>query len=67
MRISIYMGKINLNPGLYNIHLSIQDDCREVLVRHLNFRTLKIKGDFFGQAPVQINADWDVRQIDNNT
>jgi len=64
MKISMDLGPINLNPGVYNLHMGIQaESAGEVLVRHLNFKTLKVKDDFFGQAPVQIKADWKVQTI----
>jgi lipopolysaccharide transport system ATP-binding protein len=65
MRISISLGAINLNPGVYTLSMGIQaENIGEVLVRHINFRTLKVKGHFFGQAPVQMNGAWAVQEID---
>lgn len=65
MRISIDLGPINLNPGVYNLSMGIQaENVGEVLIRHINFKTLNVKGHFFGQAPVQIKGGWKMNEIE---
>ena len=64
MKIRLDLGAINLNPGLYNLAMGIQaENVGEVLIRHFNFKTLKVKGDFFGHAPTQFNGSWSFKEI----
>jgi lipopolysaccharide transport system ATP-binding protein len=65
MRISIALGSINLNPGMYPLTMGVWgDNSGEVLARLSNFKTLQVKGNFFGHAPTQINGSWSTQEID---
>jgi len=63
-RISLHLGAVNLNPGIYNLTLGIlADNVGEVLERRVNFNTIIVKGNFFGNAPIQINGSWAAHEI----
>jgi len=58
--ISINLGTINLNPGVYSIHLTITSERRrEILVRYHNIKFFTVKGKHVGFAPVQIKGKWE--------
>ena len=59
--ISLTMGKINLNPGIYTIEITITAENRgEVLSKHQNIKTFRVNGEHIGFAPVQFLGDWQV-------
>jgi lipopolysaccharide transport system ATP-binding protein len=59
--VSLTLGKINLNPGIYTIEITITAENRgEVLSKHQNIKTFRVNGEHIGFAPVQILGDWRV-------
>ncbi len=57
--ISIDLGRINLNPGIYSINLTItSENRREILVRYDNIKFFSVNGSHVGFAPVQIKGKW---------
>jgi lipopolysaccharide transport system ATP-binding protein len=66
LRVTVNVGKVNFNPGIYSLSLSIyaENDVAsnvsfgEILCKHHNCNTFRVKGNFFGWAPVQIVGDW---------
>ncbi len=63
MIVSINLGKINLNPGYYSFSMGVQaEEFGEILIRHVSFANIKILGDFYGYAPIQIAGQWDINE-----
>jgi len=61
--ITVNLGGMNLNPGLYYLSVSILEGYGdEVLMRHIYFKSFKVIGNFLGYAPMQINGKWSVNQ-----
>jgi homopolymeric O-antigen transport system ATP-binding protein len=59
--VTVNLGSMNLNPGLYYLSASILEGYRdEVLMRHMYFKSFKVTGGFLGYAPVQINGKWSI-------
>jgi lipopolysaccharide transport system ATP-binding protein len=57
--ISIDLGIVNLNPGIYSIHLTITSEKRkEILVRYHNIKFFTVVGRHVGFAPIQIKGKW---------
>lgn len=53
------LGPLHLNPGLYFLSLAVLDEAGgEVLLRSDNFAKLRVAGEYFGHAPVQIAGRW---------
>lgn len=58
-KVQVKLGALHLNPGLYFLSLSITDEVAgDILLRSDNFAKLRVTGEFFGHAPVQIVGDW---------
>ena len=34
----------------------------EVLIRHINFKTIRVTGDFYGYAPIQVDGKWVIKE-----
>jgi lipopolysaccharide transport system ATP-binding protein len=63
MKVTLNLGKINLNPGVYALSLAIQSEAvGEVLIKHYNFKKFRVVGNFFGYAPVQIFGNWMIQR-----
>ena len=63
MQIAVNLGEINLNPGIYSLTVSVnRENMGEVLCRYDNIRKLKVIGNFFGYAPIQLLGSWHVTQ-----
>lgn len=64
LRISIGLGKISLNPGIYDIEVTVtKDNFGEVLYKHRGLRRIKIKGERVGYAPLQLAGEWNVQRM----
>ncbi len=59
MRIVVNINSLSLNPGIYSVNVGIQaDKLGEILIRHINCKTIRVTGDFCGFAPVQLQGAW---------
>jgi len=58
---SLTINKINLNPGIYTIEITITTENRgEVLAKYQNIKNFRVKGTHVGFAPVLLRGDWKV-------
>lgn len=58
-RLRVDLGPLQLNPGLYFLSLTVADESRgETLLRYDNFAKLRVAGEYFGHAPVQLPGSW---------
>jgi lipopolysaccharide transport system ATP-binding protein len=61
------LGKIILNPGIYSLTITIHAENTiasltspgEVLCKYHNCKKFKVKGEFFGWAPIQLVGEWE--------
>lgn len=61
MKIILHLGKLNFNPGIYSITMSINsENLGEVLCRYDNVKRFNLVGDFYGYAPIQIVGNWKI-------
>jgi len=62
-RISVCMGPLHLNPGVYAVSVNIRrEQGGEVLGKYSNCLTFHVTGRRTGYSPVQLPAKWDVRE-----
>ncbi len=68
MTVSLDLGRINFNPGLYSLVVSIASgNFQETLIKQHNVKQFKVEGDFYGYASIQIDAKWSVVEQEINT
>lgn len=62
MRVHLNLGKINLNPGVYSLAMSINsENIGEVLFKCYNFKKFKVVAEFCGYAPIIIPGNWSIK------
>ena len=62
MTVSLNLGKINFNPGLYSLVLSVASgNFQETLIKQHNVKQFKVEGNFYGYASIQIDSQWQVK------
>lgn len=68
LHIIIKVPKINFNPGVYSLTISIMDEYRrEILAIYDDIKELRVVGDFIGFTPVQMVGEWYIERELRNT
>lgn len=61
MKVVLNLGKLNFNPGIYSIAITINsENLGEVLCRYDNIKKFRVVGQQYGYAPVLIEGEWKV-------
>lgn len=61
IKVVVDLDKINLNPGIYSLTLSIQtEEMGKVLLKYYNFKKFKVVGNYFSHAPFILVGSWQV-------
>ena len=59
LSVSVNVGELNLNPGIYTLSFVITDESRgETLINHHAVKDFQVVGSFIGFTPVQIRGKW---------
>ncbi|MBT8352561.1 MAG: ABC transporter ATP-binding protein [Deltaproteobacteria bacterium] len=59
IKVKVKLPKIQLNTGIYSASISLVDENRrELLVRHEAVKSFQIVGKFTGNSPVQLQGEW---------
>lgn len=57
--VNIHIPSVNFNPGIYLLSVAVLSESQsQVLTQHYAIKTLKVRGELFGRAPVQLQAEW---------
>lgn len=61
MTVNLFLDQVPLNPGSYNLSIGIQENTMaKVLAKLNNFKRIRVIGDFYGHAPVQLLGNWKI-------
>lgn len=60
MKISVNLGKMMVNPGIYSLTLGVYGEgIKEIACKYQNYKRFTVTGSFYGYAPMQIPGKWE--------